>query len=177
MDQYVTKEIMVEKKGRKYRFPFGVEAQNVETDEMHQFVSALEKKKLENPKELVVEFDDRKEDLSEMESDTTLGKLMNQIRSWIKKLSNTVEHLSLGTASKCNTTEALDVTEEGYVSDARALKIVNDKFGSMSFERQDEDIYAVYKVGADTVRKKLGNDEFVPWKTVDLKGVTDRNRV
>lgn len=180
MDQYVTKEITQEHGGRKYRFPFGVYARNVETDDMRQFVSAEEKEKFENPKDLVVKFDDRGMDASEMKSGTTLGKLMGQIKSWISKFSTVsemIENLSLGTAAKCDTTEALDVTEPGLVSDARALKVVNDKFGSMSFERQGDAVYAVYKVGADTVRKKLGNEEFIPWKTVDLKSVTDRNQM
>ena len=43
------------------------------------------------------------------------------------------------------------------MADARAIKDVNDKFGGIQFEREGNTVYAVYREGADTVRKKLGS--------------------
>lgn len=47
MDQNAVKEIVQEHGGRKYSFPFGVHARNVETDEGHQFVTNADKENLE----------------------------------------------------------------------------------------------------------------------------------
>ena len=46
MDRNAVKEIMQEHKGRKYNFPIGVIAANVETDNDHQFVTKTEKTKI-----------------------------------------------------------------------------------------------------------------------------------
>ncbi|MEY8265072.1 hypothetical protein AALA79_01645 [Lachnospiraceae bacterium 64-25] len=53
-------------------------------------------------------------------------------------------------------------------------KSLNDRLDDMSLEREGDTIYIVYGEGADTVRKKLGN-EFVPWKNVDIKN--ERNYI
>ncbi len=169
MDRHAVKEIMQEHKGRKYKFPIGVMAGNVETDDEHQFVSKEEKGKVTEPKKISIEFNDKGNDRTALESGSTLEKLFGQIASWIAVIRNQ------GTAAGCDTTEALDETREGYVADARALKTVNDKFGGISLEQEGGEIYATYKAGADTVRKKLGDREFRVYKSVDISHIRDRN--
>lgn len=64
------------------------------------------------------------------------------------------------------------------VEDVKGLKesskSLNDRLDDMSLEREGDTIYIVYGEGADTVRKKLGN-EFVSWKNVDIKN--ERNYI
>lgn len=48
MEPYIVKEIGKEHEGRTYKFPIGVLAENVKTDDNHQFMTAAEKKAVEN---------------------------------------------------------------------------------------------------------------------------------
>lgn len=68
--------------------------------------------------------------------------------------------------------------KEQLVNDIKDLKDSSKTFGErldgMSLERDGDTIYIVYGEGADTVRKKLGN-EFVPWRNVDIK--SERNHL
>lgn len=155
MDRHVIKEIMKEHKGRRYIFPFGVLARNVETDSNHNFLTEKEIKELKakpgstDPvSNNTVVFENVANTKVLLQSGTKLGKLFPQINVW---LSN------LGTAAWKGVSNSTNVTADGYVSDARALKAVNDKLGGISFEREGENVYAVYSNGADTVRKKLGS--------------------
>ena len=52
----------------------------------------------------------------------------------------------------------------------------NNRLSDMTLEREGDTIYIVYGEGADTVRKKLGND-FAVYKSVDLKKEKDINNV
>ena len=161
MDRHAVKEIMQEHKGRNYTFPIGVLAENVDTDDDHQFVSKQEKEKVTEPKRICIEFNDKGNDKTDLKSGSTLEKLFGQIASWVSVIRN------LGDAAECDTTQELDVTQEGYVADARALKTVNDKFGGISFRKEGGDIYAVYGTGADAVLKKLGEN------SVEIIDLTD----
>lgn len=176
MDRHAVKEIMQEHKGRNYTFPIGVLAENVETDDEHQFVSKQEKEKVASPENVTVKFNDKGNDRTKLKSGTALAKLFAQTASWIaeiEKLGTVIKNL--GTAAECDATTLLDVTQSGYVADARALKTVNDKFGGISLEQEGGEIYATYKAGADTVRKKLGDREFRVYKSVDISHIRDRN--
>lgn len=68
--------------------------------------------------------------------------------------------------------------KEQLVEDIEGLKesskSLGERLNDMSLEREGDTIYIVYGTGADTVRKKLGN-EFVPWKSVDIKNETNHN--
>lgn len=68
--------------------------------------------------------------------------------------------------------------KEQLANDIKDLKDSSKTFGErldgMSLERDGDTIYIVYGEGADTVRKKLGN-EFVPWRNVDIK--SERNHL
>ncbi len=161
MDRYVIKEIEKEYKGRKYSFPLGVRAENVETDPLHRFLTDAEKRELqEKPGSTdpvsnnTVVFENVADTRVLLQSGTKLGKLFPQINVWLKWLNG------LGTAAWKGVSNSMNVTADGYVADARALKTVNDKFGDMSFVREGDTIYAVYGTGADAVRKKLGNGSF-----------------
>lgn len=46
MDKYVVKEAAQEHKGKTYYFPLGAKAENIETNQLRQFVSAEEKEKI-----------------------------------------------------------------------------------------------------------------------------------
>ena len=161
MDRYAVKEIIKSHKGRKYKFPIGVLAGNVETDDERQFVSKKEKEKITKPESISIDFNDKGNDRTDLKSGSTLEKLFGQIASWVSVIKG------LGDAAECDATQELNVTRDGYVADARALKTVNDKFGGISFRKEGGDIYAVYGTGADAVLKKLGEN------SVEIIDLTD----
>ncbi len=158
MDNNVIKEIQKMYRGVKYIFPLGVLAKNVETDSEHKFLTAQEIKELkEKPGSTdpvsnnTVVFENVADTRVLLQSGTKLGKLFPQINIWLKWLNG------LGTAAWKGVSNSTNVTADGYVADARAVKTVNDKFGGVRFEREGDTIYAVYGTGADAVRKKLGS--------------------
>lgn len=173
MDRYAIKEILREYKGRNYKFPIGVLAKNVQTDEEHLFLTDSEKKELmqkpgkESPlSDNTVVFGQEPANRGFLASGSKLKDLFPQINAWLRSLTKVAftgnytdltGRPGLKSASECEATERTDITVPGYVADARALKTVNDKFGEMSLERNGSDIYAIYRDGADTVRKKLGS--------------------
>lgn len=161
MDNNVIKEIHKMYKGVRYIFPFGVLAKNVETDPEHKFLTSQEIKELkEKPGSTdpvsnnTVVFENVADTRVLLQSGTKLGKLFPQINVWLKWLNG------LGTAAWKGVSNSTNVTADGYVADARAVKTVNDKFGGVRFEREGDIIYAVYGTGADAVRKKLGDGSF-----------------
>ncbi len=173
MNRYAVKEILKEHKGKKYIFPIGVLSENVEEDENHRFLTDEEKRILmDKPgkgdpvSDSTVTFDPEPTERALLQSGAKLRNLFPSINAWLRALKNvafTGKYTDLfgtpmlGNASGCEVTERKDITVQGYVADARAVKDVNDKFGDMSLERDGNDVYAVYKDGADTVRKKLGS--------------------
>ena len=173
MDKYAIKEILREYKGRKYKFPKGVLAKNVQTDGDHQFLTDSEKRELkekpgkESPvSDNTVTFGQEPAGRNLLTSGSKLKDLFPQINTWLRGLAavaftgrytDLANRPELKSAAGCEATERTDITVPGYVADARTLKTVNDKFGEMSLERSGNDIYAIYRDGADTVRKKLGS--------------------
>lgn len=59
-------------------------------------------------------------------------------------------------------TDSLVSTSSNIAASAKALSQVNNNLaqGSLSFEAKSDGLYATYKVGADTVSKKLGSGDF-----------------
>lgn len=173
MDDYAVKEIRKEHMGREYVFPIGVLAGNVETDPQHRFLTDAEIADLKGKpgvgapvSDSTVTFDPEPTGRALLQSGAKLRSLFPGINAWLRELKNvafTARYTdltgtpTLGSASGCEVTERKDITVPGYVADARAVKDVNDKFGDMSLERDGNDVYAVYRDGADTVRKKLGS--------------------
>lgn len=166
MDKYAIKYIFKKRNNRVYRFPIGVLARNVETDSNHQFLTNTEKQNLLNAAGNTVEFETVAAERKFLQSGSRPGKLFPQINEWLKALKNVsftgsytdlLNKPNLGTAASKNVSNSTEVTQDGYVADARVIKTVNDKFGGMSLVRKGSDIYAVYTEGADTVQKKLGS--------------------
>lgn len=141
---HVIEEIIQEHKGKRYRFPIGVKAENVETDENHQFVTKEDKK----------EFTDSTVNFTPAETRTNIksGEKLSVICGKIYKY-----FADLKAAAWQDTTDSITSGKDADVTTRKAVKAVDEKFGDMKFEREGDDIYVVYKEGADTVRKKLGN--------------------
>lgn len=148
----IIKEIWKEYKGNKYKFELGVLAKNVETDASHQFLTLQEKEGMmskDTPINNTVQFT-KAASRENIVNGETISKIMGKICKVIGDL------LSAGTGFR-GTTDAINQGTDADVVSRKALKSVDDKLGGVSFEREGKDIYAVYKNGADTVRKKLGN--------------------
>lgn len=161
MAQYLTKKIQKEHKGRVYTFDIGVRAENVETDEDHQFLTKREKEGMvskEEPIDNKVRFTAaiNRENIVDGE---TIPKIMGKICRILGDL------LEAGTGFR-GVTDAVNRGMETDVVSRKALEGVDCKLGGVSFEQEGEDIYAVYQKGADTVRKKLGSGMEAPFKNV-----------
>ncbi len=157
MDRYVTKEIMKEHNGRKFRFPLGVLARNVETDNDHQFLTDAEKKELkEKPGKTdplsnnTVVFGNEPKTPALLKSGSTLGELFPAINAWFRKPI-------LGDGAAKGVTQRTDITEAGYVADARAVKTVNDNFGGVRFQVDGDSVYVIYGNGGNEIMKKIGS--------------------
>ncbi len=170
MDENATSGVWKKHGGRAYLIPFGVLAENVETDAAHQFLTDAEKKNIMDAGGGTVRFEAEPAQRKLLESGSRPGRLFAWINRWLRDLktvafTGSYQDLSdrpqLGTAAAKGVSNSTGVTQDGYVADARAVKAVNDKFGGMSFTREGGDIYAVYTEGADTVRKKLGKRDAV----------------
>ncbi len=152
MDQLV-KKIQKEHEGRVYQFDLGVLARNVEIDEDRQFLSRQEKEGLVlkgSPIDNKVQFTkaSTRENIANGE---TMPKIMGKISKVIGDL------LSAGAGFR-KVTDAVNQGTETDVVSRKALEGVDGKLGGISFEREGDNVYAVYKNGADTVRKKLGGE-------------------
>lgn len=151
----VIKEMRKEHKGKIYKFVFGVLAKNVETDDGHQFLTKQEKENIVlkgSPIDNKVQFT-KATTRENIISSETIPKMMGKICKVISDL------MEAGTGFR-NVTDAVNQGTETDVVSRKALKGVDDKLGGVSFEREGNNVYAVYKNGADTVRKKLGNNIF-----------------
>lgn len=149
----IIKEIWKEYKGNKYKFELGVLAKNVETDASHQFLTSQEKAGMmskDTPINNTVQFT-KAASRENIITGETIPKIMGKICKVIGDL------LSAGTGFR-GTTDAINQGTDADVVTRKALKSVDNKLGGASFTLEGKDIYAVYKNGADTVRKKLGSN-------------------
>ena len=157
----VIKEIWKEHKGKKHKFDLGVLAGNVETDEEHQFLTSQEKGGIvskDTPISNAVQFTAATA-RANIISGETMPKIMGKICRVIGDL------LSAGAGFR-SVTDAVNQGAETDVVSRKALKGIDDKLGGVSFVQEGKDIYAVYRNGADTVRKKLGSSIFYSANTV-----------
>lgn len=151
----VIKEIWKEHRGKAYKFEFEVLAKNVVTDSAHQFLTSQEKGGMvskDSPISNTVQFT-MEAARANIISGETVPKMMGKICKIIGDL------MSAGTGFR-NTTDAISQGTDADVVSRKALKEVNNKLGGVSFEQKGNDVYAVYKNGADTVQKKLGSGIF-----------------
>lgn len=127
----------------------------METDDAHQFMTKGEKEGMlskDSPLDNTVQFAKavKRENII---SGETISKMMGKICKVISDL------LDAGAGFR-GVTDAVNQGTETDVVSRKALKSVDDKLGGVSFEREGNNVYAVYKNGADTVRKKLGSGIF-----------------
>lgn len=162
MDGNATSGVWEKHEGEVYWLPFGVLAENVKTDAEHQFLTDAEKKNITDAGGGTVRFEKEPEQRKLLESGSRPGRLFAWINRWLRDLKTVAftgsypdltDRPQLGAAASKGVSNSTGITRDGYVADARAVKVVNDKFGGMSFTREGGDIYAVYTEGADTVRK------------------------
>ncbi len=151
MDQNCISNIRQEHDGEVHEFPIGVLAENVETDDNRQFISAAELAELKAKPSTTSPVSDNTVTFTmastrtNLQSKDTLSTIAGKVSRWFA---------DLGTAAFKGVSNTLGITADGYVLDARAGKTLNDKFGGMYFY---EDATGKYVVGADSVPKKLGN--------------------
>lgn len=70
MDRHAVKEIHKKCKGKIYKFPIGVKAENVETDPDHRFISDIEKEHIKETKEKIEKIENEwKEELKHNHDD------------------------------------------------------------------------------------------------------------
>lgn len=145
------KEIARKYKGKKYNFPIGAYAKNIETDSEHRFLTDEEKEKMltkdDQLGESIVEFTQASK-RENIKTGETLSKICGKIKKHFADLKD---------AAWCNTINSLNEGEDGDVTTKLALKEVDGKMGGMVLKRTGSDIYVEYQDGADTVRKKLGS--------------------
>lgn len=179
MDSHTIKELKKMVKGVVYTFQIGVLAKNVETDASHRFLTDEEKNELNeklgrtsNLNDNTVTFSTEPRTRELLKSGEKMKNFFPQINAWfrgLKQIAFTADCEDLENFPEI--TERVDIGTEGYITDARGLKKVNDKFGEMWFERNGDEIYAAYEDGADTVRKKLGSGHI--GKLVDALGARE----
>lgn len=163
MERYVVTEVKEKYNGREYYYPLGAKAENVITNDDMQFISKAELNELKTKPSPTSPVNNNTVTFTQtatrinISSGDTLSVLFGKIKKWLNDLRSAAFH---------EATNSLEITNAGYVLDARAGKAINDKFGGMRFY---EDSAGKWVIGADSVPKKLGSGKI---KRIDLGNVS-----